>query len=128
MTKVDGNYILAGRSNMKRVVFPNNDAAIEIKDDTLLGCYNLECATFGAKSYAGPGGTNTSYNSEQLFKDVSYDYFFVEGPGVCQDKSTKAAPRIKTWKAVTAVSGSEGVPYEYETKDGETRVEIPVEG
>lgn len=123
-----GDLVLAGRSNLKKVVMPadygrtKSKGTIKIPDDLFYNCSNLECVEFPDDGNGSCG--YVTYDGEKLFSSVSNKSFYVRGPA--KDSSgEKAGPRKATWLAKTAVS--EVVPYVYvengreyyEVSDGE---------
>ena len=108
-----GDYVLAGRSNLLRVVMPRDFGAnlpAKVPDGTFYNCFNLEYVRFpdscGRASYT-PG----TKEKAGLFSTVGNPDFYVWGPEN-DPLGNKALPRISTWDAVTAVS--EVVPYRYD--------------
>lgn len=123
-----GDLVLAGRSNLRKVVMPadygrtKKAGTIKIPDDLLYNCTNLECVEFPDDGNGSCG--YVTYDGEKLFSSVGNKSFYVRGPA--KDSSgEKAGPRVATWQAKTAVS--EVVPYVYvengreyyEVSDGE---------
>ncbi len=123
------DYILAGRSGLKNVVFSyrlGKSKEAKVPDNTLQGCSNLNTVVFGAKCLNETNGY-TTYDPEMLFRDVENQNFYVEGPGYLNQSttSTKSTPREKTASAKTA-SSSYSVPYIFltSTSPDVTRIEM----
>ena len=116
------DYILAGRANMKSVVFTSKLRGV-IPPNTLRGCYNLGGAVFETAnaSYDSYDKVNSKPFDTQLFSDVRNDQFMVEGPAVDVAGET-AAPRKSSWTGILGyiVDGEWApVPYKYTDEDGE---------
>lgn len=126
MTKIDNDYILAGRTNLSHVVFPA-DLNGEIKKNTLANCENLECVTLGKISYNDKAGSMTQYengDSSTIFADVTNEAFYVEGPGFLESGSTPTCRKNTIeLKAGQNTSTTFYVPYKYIDKQGITRIE-----
>ena len=112
-----GDFVLAGRTNLLRVVMPSSFGAnlpAKVPDGTFYNCFNLEYVRFpdtcGRASYT-PGNTATT-RGNGLFSTVSNPDFYVWGPELDSLTRDPATPRRTTWDAVTAVS--EKVPYRYD--------------
>ncbi len=108
-----GDYMFAGRTNLKNVTFPadyGRSENVKVPDHMFERCINLECITFPAD-----GGGSCGYVTfdPKLFKSVINEAFYIRGPE--QDSLAQtAAPRKATWAASTAVS--KYVPYAYKKK------------
>ena len=117
-----GDCILAGRTNLKKVVMPadfGRSSSAKIPDNLLYNCYNMECLQFpadgnGSCGYAtytpGERQEDGTWRKPGLFSSVSNPDFYVQGPEVDRTQS-QATPRKQTWDAKTAVS--DVVPYLY---------------
>ncbi len=117
-----GNYLFAGRSNLKYVVFPGNYAnstvsKTKIPPAIFHGCIYLEHVTFPTEGNPTACGF-VEYDSKILFADVINPDFYVEGPEN-NSSNQKALPRKSTWDASTAVSAT--VPYLYHQGEGANR-------
>ncbi len=117
-----GNYLFAGRSNLKYVVFPGNYGnstanKVKIPPAMFHGCINLEYVTFPTDSNPTACGF-VEYDSKILFADIINKDFYVEGPEK-NNSNQPAAPRKSTWDAITAVSTT--VPYLYHQGEGANR-------
>lgn len=124
-------YILAGRENLKTVVLPgrlgnslSSPEQKKVPNTTFSGCKNLECVEF-------PGGAyDATYDSQELFKGVLNESFYVRGPESGASSGSIAEPRQCTWNAVpghTTADGKAGViPYVYTGADGKEHMEIGV--
>lgn len=139
------NYILAGRSGLKHVIFPANMGANytssaspeRIPDDTLAYCTELEYVTMGSCgnyqntdcigiTYDTPNTSSNTTNDKDgdghtLFQDITNTSFYVEGPGYYADGKT-SNPRKVTWTAQTARSDS--VPYKFYDRNGDVNMEV----
>lgn len=142
------DYILAGRSGLKRVVLPIKlglGNATKIPDNTLKGCTGLECLVFGEMSISGtnmkvyydvlaPDGTaaskvkeyDTDEDGEALLLDIANINFYIEGPGYISsdNRITPSEPRRVTALAQTAASNT--VPYAFLVNENprEERIEM----
>lgn len=117
-----GDCILAGRTNLKKVVMPadfGRSSSAKVPDNLLYNCYNLECLQFpadgnGSCGYAtytpGERKEDGTWRTPGLFSSISNPDFYVQGPEVDRTQS-QATPRKQTWDAKTAVS--DVVPYLY---------------
>lgn len=116
-------YILAGRENLKTVVLPgrlgNSISSPELRkvpNTTFSGCKNLECVEFPNGAY------DATYDSQELFKGVLNEKFYVRGPESGASTGSIAEPRRCTWNAVPGhitEDGKQGViPYVFKGADG----------
>lgn len=133
-TKMEGDYILAGRTSLENVVFPG-DLAIE--EGTFRNCEGLLSVTFGSTDlqYNGNAGSNVSYkgNGDQdnngesaIFADVENLSFCVQGPGFTSSGGSTAS-RNNTLVLRAGLNLKEDeifyVPYKFKDNGGSTRVE-----
>ncbi|MBD5495638.1 MAG: leucine-rich repeat protein, partial [Lachnospiraceae bacterium] len=129
-----GDYMFAGRSSLKTVVFPKNYGRSSAKAATLPenmfhGCTYLEYVEFPANYASDPNACSfVSYTSEILFRDVRGTKLYVRGPkehtgtpDIYGDVS--AYPRRSTWVAKTAENGY-SVPYLYVDSTGREYYEV----
>ncbi len=107
-TKIDNDYILAGRTNMTSVTMPDNLSGM-IPDNTLAGCTWLQKLLF--PDNAG----SAQFKPEQLFKGIENNGFYVEGPMYKGGNKETADTRKNTWNAKNA--NDRAVPYKYYDKD-----------
>ena len=117
-----GDYVLAGRTNLQRVIMPadfGRDKKAMLPDNVFYNCYNLEYVRFPADGGGSCGYAD--YNPDKLFSTISNPKFYVWGPEL-DARRQKAKPRQTTWKAKTAVSGA-AVPYRYD-RNGKPFYEI----
>ena len=117
-----GDYILAGRANLKKIVMPANfgrNQEAVIKDHMFLGCINLQCFEFPDD---GNGSCGYAKYSNTLFSTVINEQFYVKGPKVNKEGKT-ASPRKSTWGATYMNSTDKHVPYVY-TENGENFYEV----
>lgn len=115
-----GDYMFAGRTNMKHVTMPRDFGKAEsvtVPAHTFEGCINLECVEFPAD---GGGSCGYTKFSTDIFKNVINQNFYVRGPELDRE-GVEAMPRQCTWGAYTAAS--EYVPYVY-VKDGVDYYEV----
>lgn len=111
-----GNFLFAGRNNLRSVTFPVNYCKDAKSDDDSTGkTYN----TIPAGMFRGctnlaeiifPDSCRYAKYEPYTFLDVINPDFLVRGPGKKND-GDPAKPRTSTWKAVTQVS--DFVPYVY---------------
>lgn len=128
-----GDYMFAGCSNLKRVIFPKNygnsgQNAATLPDNMFHDCTGLEYIEFPADSTFPRACAYVSYNSDKLFADVLGKTLYVKGPEKQgsvdpKDNTDAAYPRKCTWNAVTAESGYK-VPYLYVGSDGKEYFEL----
>lgn len=133
-TKMEGDYILAGRTSLENVVFPG-DLAIE--EGTFRNCEGLLSVTLGSTDlqYNGNAGSNVSYkgNGDQdnngesaIFADVENLSFCVQGPGFTSSGGSTAS-RNNTLVLRAGLNLKEDeifyVPYKFKDNGGSTRVE-----
>lgn len=105
-----GDYILAGRANLKQVLMPSalgTNIDETIPAHTFEGCMNLEYVEF--PDVNGSCGYITF--DESIFSQVTNPGFYVKGPALDKSKNV-ASPRKATWQCTMGV-GSMG-----EDKDG----------
>lgn len=117
-----GDYVLAGRTNLQRVIMPadfGRDKTVKLPDNIFYNCYNLEYVRFPADGGGSCGYAN--YNPDKLFSTISNPKFYVWGPEL-DARRQKAMPRKTTWEAKTAVPGA-AVPYRYD-RNGKPFYEI----
>ncbi len=118
-----GDYILAGRTNLKTVTMPDNlgdGAEARVPMNTFMGCQNLETVIF-------PENARMASYHKDLFKDVANDKFYVRGPENISRSSTNtnpALPRTSTWSAST--NTAEYVPYVYTDIYGKDHYEVGI--
>lgn len=109
-----GDLVLAGRSNLQKVVMPadygrtKKAGMVTIPENLFYNCSNLGCVEFPDDGNGSCG--YVTYDGEKLFSSVSNKNFYVRGPAK-DSAGEKAGPRKATWAAKTAVS--EVVPYVY---------------
>lgn len=108
-----GDYMLAGRSNLKKVVMPGYYNA-KIPDTTFFNCNSLESMHLSADN------GDVTYDNEKLFSTIRNEAFYVKGPKLNR-AGDRAKPREITWTAFTPVSNT--IPYCYE-ENGEEYWEI----
>ena len=120
-----GDYVLAGRSNLLRVIMPGSfgsSVTARVPSGTFYNCYYLEYVRFpdscGRATYET--GDTEETKGKGLFSTISNPDFYVWGPEMDSARNT-ALPRSTTWDAVTAVS--DVVPYRYD-RNGQTFYEV----
>ena len=133
-TRMDGDYILAGRTSLENVVFPG-DLAIE--EGTFRNCEGLLSVTLGSTDlqYNGSAGSNVSYKGSgdqdnsgksAIFADVENPSFCVQGPGFTSSGGSTAS-RNNTLVLRAGLNLDEDqifyVPYKFKDNGGSTRVE-----
>lgn len=115
-----GDYILAGRTNLKTVTMPDqygmSSQDIKVPINTFKGCENLETVIF-------PKDARMVSYHEDLFQDVENEKFYVRGPeNTSQSSSKPAMPRTSTWSAST--NAAKYVPYVYTDRYGIEHYEV----
>ncbi|MCM1263977.1 MAG: leucine-rich repeat protein [Butyrivibrio sp.] len=127
-----GDYMFAGRSSLKTVVFPKSygsNARIKttLPNNMFHGCINLEYVEFPANYANAPYACAfVNYDPEKLFRDVRGEKLYVRGPAQHNSASgadTTAYPRKCTWDAITADNGYK-VPYLYTDSSGKEYYEV----
>ncbi len=129
-----GDYMFAGRSSLKTVVFPKSygsNARIKTKlpDNMFHGCINLEYVEFPANYVNAPYACSfVNYDPKMLFADVRGTKLCVKGPqehngAVDASGDRTAYPRKNTWDAKTAENGY-AVPYLYVDSAGKEYYEV----
>ena len=134
------DYILAGRKGLKNVIFPENLNG-KIPANTLADCENLERAVMGKISFNDAAGRNIGYSGSNLFKDVMYANFRVEGPGYLTNGTDRTQIRKDTLDLKMGLDEKDGVddngnpikvtieayvPFMFLDADGNRRMEITV--
>ncbi len=134
------DYILAGRKGLKNVIFPENLNG-KIPANTLADCENLERAVMGKISFNDAAGRNIGYSGLNLFKDVMYANFRVEGPGYLTNGTDRTQIRKDTLDLKMGLDEKDGVndngdpikvkieayvPFMFLDADGNRRMEITV--
>ena len=117
-----GDYLFAGRTNLKTVVFPvdygSGTTAVTIPRGMFVSCRSLEWVEFPD---AGNGTCGMVSYDPNLFLDVTNAGFYVKGPEKSADGKI-AKPRESTWAAITTVSDI--VPYIFKDGSGLTCYEV----
>ncbi|MCM1048912.1 MAG: leucine-rich repeat protein [Clostridiales bacterium] len=129
-----GDYLFAGRSSLKTVIFPksygsNARISTKLPDNMFHGCINLEYVEFPANYVSAPNACAfVNYDPEKLFRDVRGSKLYVRGPAEHNgapdsDGDITAYPRKCTWDALTADNGYK-VPYLYMDSSGKEYYEV----
>lgn len=118
-----GDYILAGRNNLKTVTLPLNFGSSNeerVPMDTFDQCVDLEHVDFAKDN------NRLAVFDTNLFEDVENEEFYVFGPEATlsagPDGNYYAMPRRSTWNASTKVS--DYIPYVY--NDGKDHYEVGI--
>ena len=114
-----GDYILAGRANLKQVLMPSSmgtNSDVELPVHTFEGCMNLEYVEFPDIN----GSCGYISFDKTIFSQVTNPSFYVKGPALDKEKKV-ASPRKSTW--LCTMSGGASVPYVY-TLNGENIYEV----
>ncbi len=110
-----GNYVLAGRSNLKTVVMPE-DYGLQNKETLgsgfFRGCINLKWVEFPDTKTGSCGYVEFATNA---FIDVLTEDFYIRGPENNAAGNT-ASPRTSSWAA--------GITYVYNGADGKDHWEV----
>lgn len=123
-----GNFVLAGRTNLKEIVMPSNygrSKAVELPFGVFYNCINLKSVTFpddggGSCGYVTFGSSGSGDQKRTIFDTIQTLEFCVYGPGF--DGAGKVSgPRASTWGLKTGLKND--VPYIYKDLAGQ-QVEI----
>lgn len=114
-TNTIGDFMFAGRSNLRSVEFPRNygrteKTKVSLPDNMFHECVSMSYVVFPADSDQYACGY-VSYDGEKLFRDVANSKFFVRGPKM-KNPVDAAEPRTSTWSAKMAIKGNP-IPYLY---------------
>lgn len=110
-----GDYVLAGRSNLKTVVMPANyglQTTETLGSGFFRGCINLKCVEFPDTKTGSCGYVEFGTNA---FIDVLTDDFYIRGPEN-NAAGVTASPRKSAWAA--------GITYVYNGADGKDHWEV----
>lgn len=116
------DYVLAGRSSLQKVTMPRefNGKYIKGKSNTgvplhtFLNCTGLQCVLF-------PDGAGDGGFAPNIFKSISNENFYVQGPKNSGMTGAPAEPRTSTWNAKNYNNVS--IPYCY-IENGRTYYEV----
>ena len=117
-----GDYALAGRANLKKIIMPANfgrNIKATIPENAFLGCINLENFEFPDD---GNGSCGYAEYSNTMFATVINNNFYVRGPKNNKEGIT-ASPRKSTWSAYYLNNKDSHVPYVYK-ENGEDFYEV----
>ena len=116
-----GDYVLAGRANLKKIVMPanfgRNKQAI-IPEHAFWGCINLENFVFPDKE----GSCGYAEFDDSIFSTVINNNFYIRGPKNNKEGTT-ASPRKCSWISSFLNSTTNHVPYVY-NENGEDYYEV----
>ncbi len=123
-----GNFVLAGRTNIKEVTMPSDygrSTAVELPYGVFYNCINLEKLTFpadggGSCGYVSYGSYGSGDDKRTIFDTIQTASFCVYGPET-NAAGKVASPRLSTWGLKTGLDND--VPYIYTNSSGE-HVEI----
>lgn len=131
-----GDYLLAGRGNLKKVVMPSNFGrsqapAATVPKNMFSNCFQLECVEFVDDKMGASGYADFSAYTD-IFKSVMNENFYVRGP---ENNAIggMASPRTSTWgKRTGVITGYDAagdpiykpVPYVYIDSTGKEQYEI----
>lgn len=119
-------YILAGRTNLSSVIFPNIVSGT-IPEHTFRNCEGLERVVLGEISHHGNNGSNVSYGvtgsaPSTIFEDVENFSFHVEGPGFTSNgDDAQSKENTLELEAGKNTTNSFFVPYVFLDEDNTTR-------
>ncbi len=121
-----GNFVLAGRTNLKNVVMPADYGKaneVELPYGVFFNCTNLECVKFPDEGGACGFVTFGTYNdgTRTIFDTIMNEDFYVYGP----EKNIQggiAYPRKSTWGQKSGLNKS--VPYVYKDSQGYEKFEV----
>ncbi len=110
-----GDYVLAGRSQLRNVNLPTGISGIQtIPEHMVIQCPNLS-------SFVFPDNCNQTSYDPTMFADVVNPQFYVKGPA--KDGTKFAKPRTSTWSAKKDVTGN-NTPVTYRYTDPDTGKDI----
>lgn len=119
-----GNFVLAGRSNLKTVTMPSDygrSTPVELPLGTFYNCINLQSVTFpddggGSCGYVSFGSVGEGDAKRTIFDTIQTKEFCVYGPA--KDNAGKTAtPRKSTWGLKSGLKND--IPYIYRDATGE---------
>lgn len=132
-----GDYVLAGRGNLKKVNMPFNlgrsqSPPVLLPENMFRNCFQLECVEFPDDRMGSSGFVNFDTCSS-IFSSITNEDFYVRGPELNSNLGT-ASPRQSTWgKKSGVIIGYESdgvtpvykpVPYVYIDSKGQEQFEI----
>lgn len=107
------DYVLSGRSALQKVTMPSEFAGT-IPNHTFLNCSGLQCVLF-------PDTAGDADFEPNIFKSISSETFYVQGPKISKVTGTTASPRSSTWDATNY--NEVPIPYCY-IENGKTYYEV----
>ena len=123
-TKGIGNFVLAGRTNLKTVTMPSDygrGSEVELPVGTFYNCINLQSVTFpddggGSCGHVTFGTVGEGEGKRTIFDTIQTQEFRVYGPA--KDNAGKtASPRKSTWGLKSGLKND--IPYIYKDASGE---------
>lgn len=107
------DYVLAGRGSLLKVTMPKEFKGT-VPDNTFLNCTGLQCVLF-------PDDAGDASFKKDIFKSISNENFYVQGPKNSKTTGTTASPRSSTWEATNY--NNVPIPYCY-VENGKTYYEV----
>ena len=107
------DYVLSGRSALQKVTMPKEFSGV-VPDHTFLNCTGLQCVLF-------PDDAGDASFNPDIFKSISNENFYVQGPKNSKVTGTTASPRSSTWEATNY--NDKPIPYCY-IENGKTYYEV----
>lgn len=107
------DYVLAGRSSLQKVTMPKEFSGV-VPIHTFSNCRGLQSVLF-------PDSAGDATFDKNLFKSLSNEGFYVQGPKISSTTGTTAGPRSSTWDATNY--NDVPIPYCY-IENGRTYYEV----
>lgn len=107
------DYVLAGRSSLQKVTMPKEFSGV-VPIHTFSNCRGLQSVLF-------PDSAGDATFDKNLFKSLSNEGFYVQGPKISSTTGTTAGPRSSTWEATNY--NDVPIPYCY-IENGKTYYEV----
>lgn len=107
------DYVLAGRSALQKVTMPKEFSGV-VPIHTFSNCRGLQSVLF-------PDSAGDATFDKNLFKSLSNEGFYVQGPKISSTTGTTAGPRSSTWDATNY--NDVPIPYCY-IENGRTYYEV----
>ena len=107
------DYVLAGRNSLQKVTMPKEFNGV-VPIHTFSNCIGLQSVLF-------PDSAGDATFDKNLFKSLSNEGFYVQGPKISSTTGTTAGPRSSTWDATNY--NDVPIPYCY-IENGKTYYEV----
>ncbi|SCW99878.1 Leucine rich repeat-containing protein [Lachnospiraceae bacterium YSD2013] len=126
-----GDFLVAGRGNLKTLTMPVNlgrlsNPTITLPEHMLWNCFNMESVQFPDDGM-GSCGYIDFLNCPTIFSTITNQSFYVQGPGKNANNGI-AQPRRSTWgklsNGTSIDDGARQVPYVYIDEAGNKQYEV----